>query len=272
MNSRYMLITLAGLLILVIALPLYAWMEPARMEKAQQALREANAIDAALIYVEHCAACHGENGEGGSGPALNSLQILTNHDDEAIRNAIVYGPPRTNSIMPAFGDRLTSTEVDALVQYIRSWEATAIWVENPRGTAQGGGPPWLRTAPDTNASGRDQGQGGGPPEGRGWRRFNAPQQPLQQNAALHFTGEVVQVTNNRLTFRDETGAERDAMLGPPWWWSENGIELLTGDPIELEGFESPDHMEVNWLENLRTGQRIELRTPDGAPVWTRPDG
>jgi hypothetical protein len=58
------------------------------------------------------------------------------------------------------------------------------------------------------------------------------------------------------------------MLGPPWWWAENDIELQPGDPIELEGIESPDHMEVNWIKNLRTGQRIDLRTPSGMPVWS----
>ena len=223
------------------------------------------------LYASACAACHGENGEGGSGPALNSLQILTRHTDEDMRNAIIYGPPRPNSIMPAFGDRLTSVEVDALVQYIRSWEADAIWVENPRGTAQGGGPPWLRATPDAEnpiSPGRGRGQGGGPPEGRGWRKQGAAEQPHQQSPTLSFTGVVVRVVENQLTFRDETGVERDAMLGPSWWWSENRIELLPGDPIKLEAFESSDHMEVNWIENLRTGQRVDLRSPEGMPVWS----
>jgi len=226
------------------------------------------------LYANTCAACHGENGEGGSGPALNSLQILTRNDDAALRNTILYGPRRPNSIMPAFGDRLTSVEVDALVQYLRSWEDTAVWVQNPRGTEQGGGPPWLRATPDANnpispGQGRGQGRGqrrGGPPPGKGPNAQNTAQ-PQTQGPTLHFTGQVVQVIDNQLTFTDDAGVQRQAMLGPPWWWSENGIELLPGDPIELEGFESPDHMEVNWIQNLRTGERLDLRTPDGMPVW-----
>ncbi len=75
--------------------------------------------------------------------------------------------------------------------------------------------------------------------------------------------------DNQLTFRDDAGSERQAMLGPPWWWSDNGIELQPGDAIELEGFESPDHMEVNWIQNLRTGERLDLRTPEGMPVWSQ---
>ena len=216
------------------------------------------------LYANTCAACHGENGEGGSGPALNSLQILTRNDDQALANTIISGPRRPNSIMPAFGDRLTSVEVDALVQYLRSWEATATWVENPRGTEQGGGPPWLRATPDPDnpvSPGKGQGRG----QGRG--RNAQAEQPAEQGPTLHFSGEVVSVLENALTFTDQDGVQREAMLGPPWWWSENGIELQPGDPIELEGFESPDHMEVNWIKNLRTGERIDLRTPSGMPVW-----
>jgi len=214
------------------------------------------------LYKNACSACHGENGEGGSGPALNSLQILTRHDDQALADTIIYGPRRPNSIMPAFGDRLTSVEIEALVKYLRSWEATATWVENPRGTEQGGGgPPWLRATPDPNNP-IQPGQGG-PPPGRGPGAEG--QQP--SGPTLHFTGQVVEVRDNQLTFRDQDGVQHEAMLGPPWWWEENGIELQPGDAIELAGFDSEEHMEVNWIKNLRTDVRIDLRTPSGMPVW-----
>jgi mono/diheme cytochrome c family protein len=242
------------------------------------------------IYSTTCIACHGENGSGGTGPALNSLQVLTNSSDAQLESTIVNGGRRPNSTMPAFGDRLTSVEIGALVDFIRAWEPTATWVENPRGTAQGGGPPWLRTTPDGNntvspggaagsgAQGGGQGSGqgggqGGPP----WRQSNtdttgtaAPQtEQASQGPTVQFSGQVVIVEGNLLTFRDAAdGVQVEAMLGPPWFWSESGIPLNPGDQIELEGFESTDHMEVNWLANQTTGQRIELRTAEGQPVWT----
>lgn len=123
------------------------------------------------IFSTTCIACHGENGSGGTGPALNSLQLLTSKSDEQIQNTIINGGNRRNSSMPAFGDRMTSVEIGALVDFIRAWEPTATWVENPRGTQQGSGPPWLRATPDANnpispdGSGRSSGNGGGPP----WR-------------------------------------------------------------------------------------------------------
>ena len=51
--------------------------------------------------------------------------------------------------------------------------------------------------------------------------------------------------------------------------SENGILLRPGDKIELEGFESPDHMELNWITNITTGESIQLRTAEGMPVWNQ---
>ena len=123
------------------------------------------------LFTTTCAVCHGDSGSGGAGPALNSQQVLTRNTDEQLQNTIINGGRRPNAAMPAFGDRLTSVEIDALVAYLRAWEPTAAWVENPRGSQQGGGPPWLRATPDTGnpiapESNGQLGhgvQGGGPP-------------------------------------------------------------------------------------------------------------
>ncbi len=87
--------------------------------------------------------------------------------------------------------------------------------------------------------------------------------------ALTFKGEVVAVQDNLLTFRSDDGAVHEAMLGPPWFWAENGIPLEPGHAIELEGFQSTDPMELNWLHNVTTGQLKLLRTAEGTPVWTQ---
>lgn len=234
-----------------------------------------------------CTVCHGENGSGGTGPALNSQQFLTRQTNEQILNTIVNGGHRPNSTMPAFGDRLTMVEIEALVDYIRAWEPTAPMVENPRGTAQGGGPPWLRTnGTATTERGQGQGQGGqgqgqggppwsdtGVPPGQSGQGVVNGAQPAQPGAlplagdVLQYEGVVVAVEGNMLTFETAVGDHLQAMLGPPWFWQDNGISLSPGDAIALEGFQSPDHMELNWIHNQTTGQRINLRTPTGQPVW-----
>ncbi|MEZ4518472.1 MAG: cytochrome c, partial [Chloroflexota bacterium] len=248
------------------------------------------------LFTATCTACHGENGSGGTGPALNSQQVLTSLTDEQILEAIVNGGRRANSTMPAFGDRLTTTELEALVGYIRAWEPTAPVVENPRGTQQGGGPPWLRATPDPDnpVSPQGNGQGQGQGNGNGYRgganpdfqsgnqgqgqgngtgtgqqdtTTTAEPQATPNAPTLSFHGRVTAIDSNRLSFTADDGTEVEAMLGPPWFWSASGIPLSPGDEIELEGFESTDHMEVNWLTNLTTGQTIQLRTAEGMPVW-----
>ncbi len=244
------------------------------------------------IYSSTCIACHGENGSGGTGPVLNSQQILSRKTDEQIKETVINGGHRPNSSMPAFGDRLTAVEIDALVSFIRAWEPTAPWVENPRGSEQGGGPPWLRATPDPNnpvdpgaqRQGKGQGQGQGQGRGQGnngqgggppWRQENnvpgSEQQalPQTQSPANFYSGEVVTAEGNLLTFRAVDGSLIEAMLGPPWFWTESGILLTPGDKIELEGFESPDHMELNWISNITTGESLRLRSPEGMPVWSQ---
>jgi mono/diheme cytochrome c family protein len=234
------------------------------------------------LFSTTCAACHGEEGSGGIGPALNSQQFLTRQDDAAIYAAIVSGGKRPFSQMPSFGERLTSVELDALVSYIRAWEPTAPMVENPRGTAQGGGPPWLRNSAD-GATSAQQGQGGGPPawsgQGRGQGAGQGQGGPAQNNQSdpaagatpgptIAFSGRVLAVEGNLLTLEQADGTTLEAMLGPPWFWTENGIALSPADEVSGEGFQSPDHMELNWLTNHTTGETIQFRDAGGVPVWS----
>lgn len=46
--------------------------------------------------------------------------------------------------MISWGDRLTESEILAIVAYLRNWEATAAEIANPT-QMRGGGPPWLQS-------------------------------------------------------------------------------------------------------------------------------
>ena len=85
----------------------------------------------AELYELNCVSCHGADGEGGIGPALNSQEFLTAADDTQIKALISIGIP--GSLMSAyaldFGGPLTAQEIDGLATYLRSWEEDA--PENP---------------------------------------------------------------------------------------------------------------------------------------------
>ncbi len=71
--------------------------------------------DAAKLYGEHCAACHGADRLGGQGPALlpESLGRLLGP-----RIAPVIANGRTATQMPAFKQTLSKADIDALAAYI----------------------------------------------------------------------------------------------------------------------------------------------------------
>ncbi len=83
------------------------------------------ALSGEEMFSRVCARCHGQDGEGGIAPPLNSKEFLDANGDEAIRQWIVRGTLGTS--MLSWGDLglLTSEQVDRLVAFIRSWEPTS---------------------------------------------------------------------------------------------------------------------------------------------------
>jgi mono/diheme cytochrome c family protein len=94
---------------------------------AQEASYPADKVDARGLFNENCARCHGENGRAKTFHGrLLGAQNLTDPDfqadtsDAQIIHAIKTGP----SVMPAFEKKLSSTEIDALATYVRSFKQT----------------------------------------------------------------------------------------------------------------------------------------------------
>ncbi len=91
------------------------------------------------LFAASCSNCHGPEGQGSQrAPALNVRSFLTNTTDQAIQQIVTLGVPGTS--MPAWGDRLTDTEIQAIVGFLRSWEESAPEVATPT-RVQG---PWWR--------------------------------------------------------------------------------------------------------------------------------
>ena len=76
------------------------------------------APDGAKLYAQNCAACHGENGNGGIGVPLSLPSFQATVDDHYLKNSIRLGRP--GRVMPAF-KQLQDAEVSAIVLHLRSW-------------------------------------------------------------------------------------------------------------------------------------------------------
>ncbi|RMG55467.1 MAG: DUF302 domain-containing protein [Gammaproteobacteria bacterium] len=90
----------------------------------------------AQLFKQHCAACHGENGQGGHGtgvtlsrprdlpiipPALNNEGFLKAASDQMIRETLRKG--RKGTPMVSFlGRGLSEQDIDDIVAYVRSFE------------------------------------------------------------------------------------------------------------------------------------------------------
>jgi mono/diheme cytochrome c family protein len=93
------------------------------------------------LYITSCSNCHGPEGQGSQrAPSLNLKSFLTDTNDQAIQQIVTLGVPGTS--MPAWGDRMTDADIQAIVGFIRSWEPTAPEVATP--TRVRG--PWWKTS------------------------------------------------------------------------------------------------------------------------------
>lgn len=68
------------------------------------------------LYVDNCAACHQEGGEGtGAYPMLDGNPFVTQDPERPIRQVI-----NGQGAMPGFGNSLSDEEIAAIVSYIRN--------------------------------------------------------------------------------------------------------------------------------------------------------
>lgn len=129
--DRYMVIGLVLTLVVLVSLVFYWFGETARLAEAAETLADERIHQGREIYTEQCISCHGAQGEGGVGTALNNRGLLRNTLDEVFFSVIRSGVPSTQ--MPAwsvdFGGPLTDEDVRDLVAFIRAWEPTAPEIE-----------------------------------------------------------------------------------------------------------------------------------------------
>ena len=84
------------------------------------------AADAAAIWAQNCASCHGAKGEGKEGTALANPVLLSSATDTYLVETILRG--RSGTSMPSFGASsavhatIARREAESIVAFIRTWE------------------------------------------------------------------------------------------------------------------------------------------------------
>ena len=74
-------------------------------------------IDAAALFANRCASCHGAAGQGGVGPGLSAGRVATKFPDIEQQVALVRDG---KGGMPTFGRRIGEDEIRAVVRYTRT--------------------------------------------------------------------------------------------------------------------------------------------------------
>lgn len=85
------------------------------------------------LFAQNCSPCHGDFGEGGPNPSrpndiiapISTAEYLEARDDRTLRAIISAGQPNfgMSPFATQFGGPLDSDDIDAIVSYLRSWEA-----------------------------------------------------------------------------------------------------------------------------------------------------
>ena len=133
-EPNYERYVIAGLVLTLLVLAGFSfyWMgESNRLEEAADRFANERVHRGRRIYADQCVSCHGSEGEGGIGTALNDKNLLKNTFDEIFYSVIRSGVPSTQ--MPAwsvdFGGPLTDEDIRDVVAFVRAWEPTAPEIE-----------------------------------------------------------------------------------------------------------------------------------------------
>lgn len=125
--TRILVLALALSLGILIAFQVYLLREPGRIAGVLAADQAAQVARGEKIYADNCATCHGQQGQGDLGPALNDRKLLNGTDDGVLFSLVGSGVPGTAmpSWAQAHGGPFTDEQIHDVVAFVRHWQATA---------------------------------------------------------------------------------------------------------------------------------------------------
>lgn len=126
-TTNVMIVGLVLMLAFILIFPLYRTIEPTTRDEARATHLASLAHEGENIWGFNCASCHGEDGRGGTAPALNSKEFLQSADDAQIESLVAVGVPgsQMGAYSQDFAGPLTSAQIRAVATYLRSLESDA---------------------------------------------------------------------------------------------------------------------------------------------------
>lgn len=126
MSHRLKMISLVAMVVVVLVIPIYTWVEPIRQQELLLDYQAEAVLSATDLYAENCALCHGAYGEGiGDNPPLATDALRSTLDSDLVK---IISRGLTNTIMAAWaveeGGVLSNAQVNNLVSLIQfgNWE------------------------------------------------------------------------------------------------------------------------------------------------------
>jgi len=137
-----------------------------------------------------------------------------------------------------------------------------------QGAGQGQGYQGGRNATTTDGDTAAQ-PGNGQADGSGVPQVQAAQ---NMGSLQTLTGvEIAQVDSNGLTLNTDSG-DLWVQLGPPNYWTSQGIAFEAGQHVSLTGFEDNGLFQAMHITIDETGDTLQLRDENGRPMWAGGQG
>ncbi len=108
------------------------WLAVQPLQAAERWYSEQQVKKGADLFAQNCASCHGAKGEGTKNwktpddngvyppPPINGKGHAWHHDLALLRGTVKNGGKPVGGTMPAFGDRLSKEDIDAVIAYVQS--------------------------------------------------------------------------------------------------------------------------------------------------------
>jgi mono/diheme cytochrome c family protein len=127
--EKQILAALALALVVAAAVAVYRGMEPGHQDDVAATERQETLERGALVYVEHCASCHGNYGEGTSvtdGPPVRGTQLTLNDVRRAVEQGTRAFPDTYHVYGRAGGGPLSDAQVEDVSFFIMNWDTQAL--------------------------------------------------------------------------------------------------------------------------------------------------